>query len=104
MKIPTLTTKQKLIAPLGVVLALMLMFGLRTNVSAEELQQRALEAKIKAMEASCETIGKKISSCYSGNRTLCSQVQESIAWFSNEYGQYPELACSTDNPFFLKGV
>jgi hypothetical protein len=86
------------------VVALFAFFVFRQPASADELLRKAREQKLKAMHESCEVIGEKLSSCYGGNREDCKSLQESNAWFTNEYGQYPELACTTDDPFFVTGA
>lgn len=62
--------------------------------------QRAMELRAKAMRGHCARIGTKISQCYSGDHSVCSKMQESVVWFTNEYGEAPEVAClAKDSPF-----
>jgi hypothetical protein len=104
MTLHSLLRRNVIIGTVLFATALVFMHGLVQPASADEMLRQAREAKVKAMHASCETIGKKVSTCYSGDHDICGSLQESIAWFSKEYGQYPELACSTDATFFLTGA
>ena len=95
-------TKKRL-AVGGASLALLLgFFLLQSPASAEELLKQAKEQKIQAMRKSCETIGDKYARCFSGNLDACKDLREnSIPWFQNEYGVYPEFACSSSDTSFL---
>lgn len=85
---------------IGVTICLtMMILGISTVTavsaynSPERVAYRAAAARQEAMQDGCERIAEKVTSCYTGEKTACSELQESNAWFLNEYGEYPELAC-----------
>ena len=73
------------------------------SVSADEYLQRARELQLKARQKHCEKVGERIADCFS-DTDRCDDMRNSIAWFSGEYGETPELACSTDNDFLTEGA
>lgn len=65
--------------------------------SPEELRMEAALARIEAMKADCETIADRVVSCFtSSDKSTCVQMQESYAWFTSEYQESPDFACSTN--------
>lgn len=66
--------------------------------SPDEALREAREFRLKAMKGHCGIIGKKVAECYSGNKKTCDSLQDSMAWFTNEYSQTPELACTVEDP------
>jgi hypothetical protein len=91
------STKLKQIASAIVVVVLILIGGKMAfgkGPSADEIARQAYEQRIKAMKKHCEQIGEKVAACYSGDMEMCDKLQDSIAWFTGEYNQAPELACS----------
>jgi len=75
------------------------------NPTADELLNQAYQMRTKARRAHCLRLGEKISTCYAtGDKDLCSKMQDSIAWFTREYAETPELACSSqDDPLAVGG-
>lgn len=68
--------------------------------SADELKRVAYEARQKQRRADCVTIASRFPACYSGDETACQKNRESNTYFTNEYGETPELACpQKDLPF-----
>jgi len=83
---------------------LLLAFGtLNAEPTADEIARQARELRIKAMKGHCGIIGAKVAECYAGDKKTCSSLQESIAWFTSEYGQTPEIACTVDDPLRFGG-
>ena len=87
----------------GLGILLFLSGALHAEPSADELAREAREMRLKAMKGHCAIIGQKVAECYAGNRKTCDALQSSIAWFTSEYGQTPELACQVDDPLALGG-
>lgn len=97
MKI-NLTKRGKKIAAGIALFAFLLLFGvfsINRPVSAEESLRQAQELRLKARRGHCEEIGKKMATCYSGNLEMCKTLQNSISWFTDEYNEMPEIACTT---------
>lgn len=65
------------------------------KASAEELLRKAQELRLKARRGHCDEIGKKVGQCYAGDMETCKTMQTSISWFTGEYGETPEVACTT---------
>lgn len=98
----SILAKALTMAPLVLIATMLLIFGFgvvfANNDSPEEAMRQAREFRLKALKGHCRIIGEKVSKCYSGDKTACDALQNSISWFSGEYGQTPELACSIDDP------
>jgi len=87
------------IAPFALVLPLLFMLVTgHAEPTADDLARQARELRIQAMKGHCSIIGQKIAQCYAGDRKVCDSMQESLAWFTSEYGQTPELACQSEDP------
>lgn len=72
--------------------------------TAVDLNQQAKELRMKARRKDCETIATRITACYAGDRGACNKMTDSFAWFANEYGETPEVACpAEDSPFGAGG-
>lgn len=98
MKIPT---KKDFI--IIVLVTLLVIMGGWSFVSAvtyqtpEELRQAAIEARIKAMKADCVTIAERVTECFTASdKTACKKMQESYAWFTSQYENSPDFACSVE--------
>ena len=71
------------------------------QVDADSELEQAKLLLVKAMKTHCKTIGQRTLDCYSGNADECTNVMKSIEWFTNQYGDSPEVACVTQTPYFL---
>ena len=98
MKIPT--KKDLIIATLVTFLVIGSGWSIVSAItyqSPEELRQAAIEARIKAMKADCKTIAERVSDCFtSTNKSACVAMQESYAWFTSQYENSPDFACSVE--------
>jgi hypothetical protein len=64
--------------------------------SPEELLRQANEIRLQAMKGHCEKVGNRIAACYT-DKSECDKMHNSIAWFTSEYGESPEIACVVDS-------
>ena len=70
---------------------------------AETLRQQALELRNKARREDCKRIATRITACYDGDDGACLRLHDSIAWFTNEYRESPELSCPQKDMLFGPG-
>lgn len=64
--------------------------------TADELRAEAAAKRIEAMHADCSKIATRVSECFmSKTKGECKQMQDSYAWFSAEYAESPDFACTT---------
>lgn len=89
-----------LITPLALIFLSSVLYA---EPSADELAREARELRLKAMKGHCSIIGQKVAQCYAGDRKTCDSLQGSLAWFTSEYSQTPELACQAEDPLELGG-
>ena len=83
---------------IGIVIFCLMFLAIVTNFGksnaeedADSIRRQALELREKARRADCKKIAMRIVACYESGD--CSKMHDSIAWFTNEYGESPELSC-----------
>lgn len=73
--------------------------------SPDQLRLEAAMARIEAMRSDCKTISKRVKDCFTDDdKSSCVQMQESYAWFTSEYKESPDFACSTVPDVFQFGA
>ena len=80
----------------GAIIVCLCLFLLISHYAPESAQAaaiRAAKARQEAMQAGCERISERVAACWTQDKKQCKELEESKAWFSNEFGEYPELAC-----------
>lgn len=79
-------------------------FSHKQVASADDLNRQAYEIRMKAMRASCSTIGHRLAKCYDGDTAACKSVTASQAWFLNEYNRLSSSACASEDAPFGEGA
>lgn len=85
-------------------LVLLFAFGVSAEPSATEKLEVAKQQLLEARRGHCSIIGARVSKCYEGDTSECSQMHKSIAWFMSQYGETPEVACQSDTAFLEGGA
>ena len=84
------------------ILAVVNALGGRAFADNTKQMTEIKEEYTKLLNEKCDIIGKYTSSCYSGDRSACTQLREGVTWFQGKDGfkSSPEELCTADTGAF----
>lgn len=93
-----------IVAALVMIPVLMLVVDV-LHVSPEERAYAAALARQQAMKGGCERILEKQSRCWlDGDKAACAGIQDSNAWYLDQFGELPEFSCPNVNDPLVLGA